>query len=93
MTNRFERQDDILKLVAQLDISATMYKNADEKYHALATFFKGDRVSFLEMMKIAREQQAMFVTPNDLANHITNATQIGMLKVERYGKDYDENWK
>ena len=40
MTNRFERQDDILKLVAQLDISATMYKNADEKYHALATFLE-----------------------------------------------------
>jgi len=60
---------------------------------ALATFFKGDRVSFSEMMKIAREQQAMFVTPNDLANHISNATCIGTVKVERYGKDYDENWK
>ena len=60
---------------------------------ALATFFKGDRVSFSEMMKIAREQQAMFVTPNDLVNHVTNATLVGMLKVERYGEDYDENWK
>ena len=61
--------------------------------NALATFFKGDRVSFSEMMKIAREQQAMFVTPSDLVNHVTNATQVGMLKVERYGEDYDENWK
>ena len=60
---------------------------------ALATFFKGDRVSFAEMMKIAREQQAMFVTPNDLVKHVTNANLVGMLKVERYGKDYDENWK
>lgn len=62
-------------------------------FSALATFFKGDRVSFSDMMKIAREQQAMFVTPNDLVNHVTNATFVGMLKVERYGKDYDENWK
>lgn len=60
---------------------------------ALATFFKGDRVSFSEMMKIAREQQAMFVTPSDLVNHVTNVTLVGMLRVERYGEDYDENWK
>ena len=60
---------------------------------ALATFFKGDRVSFSEMMKIAREQQAMFVTPNDLVNNVTNAKCVGMLKAERYGDKYDDNWK
>ena len=60
---------------------------------ALATFFKGDRVSFSEMMKVAREQQAMFVTPNDLVKHISNATCIGTVRVERYGEDYDDNWK
>ena len=60
---------------------------------ALATFFKGDRVSFSEMMKIAREQQSMFITPNDLVNNVTNAKCVGMLKAERYGSDYDDNWK
>ncbi len=35
-----ERQDDILKLISQLDISPTMYKNAVEKYKALASFLE-----------------------------------------------------
>ncbi len=60
---------------------------------ALVTFFKGDRVSFSEMMKIAREQQSMFITPNDLVNNVTNAKCVGMLKAERYGDKYDNNWK
>lgn len=60
---------------------------------ALVTFFKGDRVSFSEMMKIAREQQSMFITPNDLVNNVSNAKCVGMLTAERYGDDYDDNWK
>ena len=35
-----ERQDDILKLISQLDISPTMYNNAVEKYKALASFLE-----------------------------------------------------
>ena len=35
-----ERQDDILKLISQLDISPTMYKNAVEKYKAIAAFLE-----------------------------------------------------
>jgi hypothetical protein len=59
----------------------------------IAALLLGDRVSFSEMMKIAREQQAMFVTPNDLVNNVTNAKCVGMLKAERYGDKYDDNWK
>ena len=33
-----ERQDDILSVIRGLDISPTLYKNAEEKYHALGTF-------------------------------------------------------
>ena len=40
MNNTYERQKDILKLISQLDISVTMYKNADEKYHAVAKFLE-----------------------------------------------------
>lgn len=36
-----EHQDDILKLISQLDISPTMHKNAVEKYKALASFLEG----------------------------------------------------
>lgn len=36
MSNIFERQHDIIALIQSLDISPTMYKNAVEKYHALA---------------------------------------------------------
>ncbi len=60
---------------------------------ALVVFLKGDKVSFSEMMKVAREQQAMFVTPNDLVKHVTNATNVGMVKLDRYGGEYDDNWK
>ena len=35
-----ERQDDILKIISKLDISPTMYKNAVEKYEALASFLE-----------------------------------------------------
>lgn len=40
MTQPYERQSDILKLVERLDISPSMYKNAEEKYHALADFLE-----------------------------------------------------
>ena len=40
MIDVVERQNDILELVSQLDITPTMYKNADEKYHALASFLE-----------------------------------------------------
>lgn len=38
MANYSERQRDILKLIEKLDITPTMYKNADEKYHAIAKY-------------------------------------------------------
>lgn len=40
MSNTIERQRDILKIISQLDISPTMYKNAEEKYHAVARFLE-----------------------------------------------------
>lgn len=38
MISSIERQQDILKLIAQLDITPTMYRNAVEKYHAISDF-------------------------------------------------------
>ena len=40
MSNTLERQNDILKLVENLDIPPSMYKNADDKYHAVASFLE-----------------------------------------------------
>lgn len=40
MISVHERQDDILKLISKLDISPTLYKNAEEKYKALASFLE-----------------------------------------------------
>ena len=40
MISTTERQADILRLISQLDISPTMYKNAVEKYKALAAFLE-----------------------------------------------------
>ena len=40
MIQKSERQADILRLVETLDITPTMYKNAEEKYLALASFLE-----------------------------------------------------
>ena len=38
--NRYERQQDILKIIQNLDISPTMYKNAMEKYHSITHYLE-----------------------------------------------------
>lgn len=38
MIEKTERQNDILKVIESLDITPSMYKNADDKYHALADY-------------------------------------------------------
>lgn len=38
MNNIPERQRDIIRIIESLDISPTLFKNADEKYHALADY-------------------------------------------------------
>ena len=38
MITTFERQNDILRLISNLDITPTMYENAVEKYKAIASF-------------------------------------------------------
>ena len=38
MINLEERHEDILRVIKQLDISPTMFKNANEKYHAIANY-------------------------------------------------------
>ena len=58
---------------------------------AFITLIKGDKPSFTEMMKLAREQQAMFVTPNDLVNHLANADKLGLAKVHCEDDPYDKN--
>ena len=40
MNKANERQTDILSIIESLDISPTMYKNAEEKYHTLASFLE-----------------------------------------------------
>lgn len=35
---RFERQQDLLKIIAHLDITPTMYKNAEEKYRSIMSY-------------------------------------------------------
>ena len=60
---------------------------------AFSMFLKNDDVSYEEMMDIARKQQAMFVTPNDLVKHLANADLIGIAKVHCDGDRYDDNWK
>lgn len=52
-----------------------------------------ENLTLEEMIENARKQQAMFITPNDLRYHLTNADYIGLLRVTRDGTDYDQNFK
>ena len=38
MIDKYKRQNDMLRAIESLDITPSMYKNADEKYHALADY-------------------------------------------------------
>ena len=38
--NKQERKQDLLRVIAKLDITPTMYKNAEEKYKNIATFLQ-----------------------------------------------------
>ena len=44
MIDRREKQKDIIELIAKLDITPTMYKNAVEKYKALAQHLEGSGI-------------------------------------------------
>ncbi len=60
---------------------------------AISEISNDDNLSIGEMIQNLRKFQAMFVTPNDLRYHLTNADYIGLLKVNRSGSDYDDNFK
>ena len=53
MISTSERQTDIIKLISQLDISPTMYKNADDKYHALAAFLEECGIDTIAVMEFS----------------------------------------
>jgi hypothetical protein len=76
----------------EFSIILDFIKAIKDVIEAFGTLMKGN-ISFEEMMKNAREQQAMFVTPNDLVNHLTNADLIGIAKVHCDNERYDDNWK
>lgn len=40
MPNVLERQQDILSIISELDISPTMYSNAVEKYKAITAYLE-----------------------------------------------------
>ena len=40
MKNISDRQNDILSIIASLDISPSMFKNANEKYKAITKFLE-----------------------------------------------------
>lgn len=46
-----------------------------------------------ELIANAREQQAMFVTPNDLRYNTKNVKYLGKMKIVRKGDNYDPNLK
>jgi len=42
--NIYDRQQDILKIIAQLDITPTMYQNAVTKYTSIAKYMENNGV-------------------------------------------------
>lgn len=75
----------------ELSIVVDIVRAIKDVIEAFTTFIKGEKPSFAEMMKIAREQQALFVTPNDLVNHLTNVNKLGLAKVHCDNERYDQN--
>ena len=72
LPNVIERQEDILKLISKLDISPTLYKNAEEKYKALAdgqnkVIFGGrlGMYKYFDMHQVIEE--ALLVSEKELA--------------------------
>ncbi len=49
MIDKKERRADIIKAIENLDITPSMYKNADEKYHALADYLSRHTKKKLDM--------------------------------------------
>ena len=45
MINSVERKQDVISIISSLDITPTMYKNACDKYNALATFLNSHGVN------------------------------------------------
>lgn len=77
----------------EASIVVDIVKSIGDVIRAFVTFMKRDDVTFEEMLEIARNQQAMFVTPNDLRYHLTNADYVGLVQVGRNGEDYDPHFR
>ena len=90
---------DILKDLIQTDShKKTVMLPKKELFEAVKEFLKvlmklacKDVHSLQELIENAKEQQAMFVTPNDLYCHVTNTKKVGILKIIRLEDDCDSN--
>ena len=63
MIKKDERQLDIIKVIESLDITPSMYKNADEKYHALADYLSRHTDVNIEMYPHGSFAFGTFVRP------------------------------
>lgn len=87
-----ENETDYVLMGGEFSVIIDFVRAIKDIVEALGILLKGN-VSFEKMMKNARDQQAMFVTPNDLVNHLTNAKLIGIAKVRCDDARYDDNFK
>lgn len=99
LLSNFRPMADILKDLIQTDShKKTVMLPKKELFEAVKEFLKvlmklacKDVHSLQELIENAKEQQAMFVTPNDLYCHVTNTKKVGILKIIRLEDDCDSN--
>ena len=59
MIDKYKRQNDMLRAIESLDITPSMYKNADEKYHALADYLSRHTDVTLDMPSIRNSSRGI----------------------------------
>jgi len=91
--------EDVLKdMVDESNVDHVNMLKCNDLCNAIGDFLKtlytayGYAISSIkELIDIARKEQALFVTPNDLCNHIENAKKLGITRLRRQDEDLDEN--
>ena len=91
-----ESIDELLKNLIDNDnenhvsmVKGNALSNAIEEF--LKTIMKAAGIaieSIEDLIKNARIQQAMFITPNDLLCHTTNTVSVGKIELYRDGNEY-----
>lgn len=84
---------EIVKSLDDIDpqLVAEIMKAIGDVIYGLSVLKNDKELTFDEILEDVKKQHALFVTPNDLRYHLTNAEYIGFMTVYRDDDDYQGN--